>query len=144
MIVIRTDETQAKLVEERREVTELKQRVGQLQHDLAQISDEAKRNRMGRIEAETRLGTLNDELKVLKVKAEEADVLAAQISALQDIVDTMRKGNVATTTPLLGMLQEFMNMWAPATKLVLPVASPRPVVRSVPSKKGYKVPVKVG
>ncbi len=142
LVIIRTDETQATLVEARREVTELKQRVGQLQQDVAQISDEAKRNRIGRTEAEARLDTLNKELKTLKVKAEEADVLAAQITALQKIVDTMRQGNVATSAPLFGLLQEFMKMWAPPANLVFPAPPARPAVQSVPGKS-YRVPVKV-
>jgi serine/threonine protein phosphatase PrpC len=111
LVIIRTDETQKKLIESRREVVELKRSVAQLQANVGRVTQELDLMTISREVAEEKVSKLNDELKQTKVKAKKAELFETELESLQEAIDKLRKDLHPTARPLLSIIDSLMKIW---------------------------------
>ncbi|MEK7585486.1 MAG: protein phosphatase 2C domain-containing protein [Patescibacteria group bacterium] len=113
LVIVRTEEAQRRLTEERREVAELKQEILSLRTNFSTIQGELMTANLSRTDAESKVLSLQTELARLETKAEKVDLLTTGLTSLKVEIGKLSKNLPQKAAPVVTLFEEFWKKFLP-------------------------------
>lgn len=111
LIIVRTDEAQNRLFENRSKIAELKQIISGLENLIKEIKSQLDRTNLTLSEAEVKIKDLEEKLSEAATKAEEIKSFETKIAGLKEIVDGMRQDLPRKAKPVMIAVDKFLDQF---------------------------------
>ena len=113
LVLVRTEEAQEKLLESRREVAELKQKISRLDLDICLLREDLKRTSVGKQAAEERLESLQTEFAVTAHQARKAELFEKELVTLRGRIASLRQDPDPPAGALSYAVDSFLQVFFP-------------------------------